>query len=331
MRRSRILGVGSYLPERVVTNHDLEQWMDTTDEWIQQRSGIRERHFAAADQATSDLGLIAARRALEAADLAPESIDFIVFATSTSDYLVPGSGCFLQHKLGIGPVGALDVRAQCSGFLYALSVADLYVRAGEYDRVLVVGAEVQSAGLDLSDAGRDTAVLFADGAGAVVLGASDDPERGLLGHRLHADGRFADALAIPAPGTVNRPFIGPEHLEQRRHRLQMDGRLVFKNAVETMPAAVREVADHCGVLVSDLALVIPHQANTRIIDALAGALHLPTERVVNNIAYTGNTTAATIPIALDQVVRDGRLKTGDLLALVAFGSGFTWAASLIRW
>ena len=315
----------------VVDNHRLSLLMDTTDEWIQQRSGIRERHFAADDQATSDLALIATRRALEAADLAPESIDFIVFATSTPDYLAPGSGCFLQHKLGIGPVGALDVRTQCSGFLYALSVADLYVRAGEYQRVLVVGAEVQSAALDFTTTGRDTAVLFADGAAAVVLGPSDDPERGLLGHRLHADGRFADALAIPAPGTVNRPFIGPQHLEQRRHRLQMDGRLVFKNAVETMPAAVREVADHCGVAVADLDLVIPHQANSRIIDALAGALGLPAEKVVNNIDRTGNTTAATIPIALDEVVRAGRLRTGDLLALVAFGSGFTWAASLIRW
>jgi len=328
---SRIVATGSYLPERVVTNHQMERWMETPDAWIQQRSGIRERRFAADDEATSDLGLIAARRALTAADLGPEAIDLILFATSTADYLVPGAACFLQHKLGTRTVGAIDVRGQCSGFLYALALADVYVRAGEVDYVLVVGAEVQSAGLDLSTAGRDTAVLFGDGAGAVVVGRAEGDDHCLLSTHLGADGGFADALSIPAPGTAQRPFIDGAQVEAGLHRIHMDGRLVFKQAVVQMPAALRAACDRAGVAVEDLDWVVPHQANQRILDVTADALSLPRERVISTVATTGNTTAASIPIALDTAVADGRIRSDQLVGMVAFGAGFTWASAVVRW
>ncbi len=331
MRHTRILATGSHLPERVVTNHDLEQWMETSDEWIRQRSGIRERRFAADHEATSDLAVVAARRALEAAEMGPEGLDLILFATATSDYLLPGSGCFLQHKLGAPQVAAIDVRGQCSGFVYALALADAWVRAGEAHRVLVVGAEVQSAALDLSTAGRDTAVLFADGAGAVVVGPGEEEGRGILAHHLGSDGAFADTLALKAPGTALRPFLGPEHLEAGLHRLQMDGRTVFKQAVVAMPRALTAACERAGITPQELDWVVPHQANQRILDATAAALDLPPERVVSTVAYTGNTTAASIPIALDAAVRDGRIQPGHLVGLVAFGSGFTWGAAVMRW
>ncbi len=331
MSRSRIVATGSYLPERVVTNRDMEGWMETSDAWIRQRSGIRERRFAADGEATSDLGLVAARRCLEAADLAPGAIDLILFATSTADYLVPGAACFLQHKLGTRPVGAIDVRGQCSGFLYALALADVYVRAGEAERVLVVGAEVQSAGLDLSDTGRDTAVLFGDGAGAVVVEGAADDDHGLLATHLGADGGFVDALSIPVPGTARRPFLDDQQVGAGLHRIHMDGRLVFKQAVVQMPAALRAACDRAGVAVADLDWVVPHQANQRILDVTADALGLPRERVVSTVATTGNTTAASIPIALDTAVGDGRIRPGHLVGMVAFGAGFTWAAAVARW
>ncbi|NCO57336.1 MAG: 3-oxoacyl-ACP synthase [Nitrospirae bacterium CG18_big_fil_WC_8_21_14_2_50_70_55] len=328
---SRILATGSYLPARVVTNREMEGWMETSEAWIEQRSGIRARHFAADSEATSDLGLVAAQRCLAGAELAPATIDLILFATSTADYLVPGAACFLQHKLGTRPVGAIDVRGQCSGFLYALALADVYVRAGEAERVLVVGAEVQSAGLDLSTAGRDTAVLFGDGGGAVVVGPSAGLDHAILATTLGADGAFADALSIPAPGTARRPFLDSAQVAAGLHRIHMDGRLVFKQAVVQMPAALRVACDRAGVAVADLDWVVPHQANQRILDATAGALGLCHERVISTVATTGNTTAASIPIALDTAVRDGRIQPGQLVGLVAFGAGFTWAAAVVRW
>ncbi len=331
MSRSRILATGAYLPERVVDNREMEGWMETSDAWIRQRSGIRERRFAADGEATSDLGLAAARQALAAAELGPETIDLILFATSTADYLVPGAACFLQEKLGAGTVGAIDVRGQCSGFLYALAIADVYVRAGEARRILVVGAEVQSAGLDLTTAGRDTAVLFGDGAGAVIVGPTDSQESGILATHLGADGAFADALSIPVPGTAHRPFLDAEQVASGLHRIHMDGRLVFKQAVVQMPAALRAACERAGVAVSDLDWVVPHQANQRILDVTADALGLAREQVVSTVATTGNTTAASIPIALDTAVRDGRIEPGHLVGLVAFGAGFTWASAVVRW
>jgi len=328
---SRILATGSYLPERVVTNREMEQWMETTDAWIRQRSGIGERRFAADGEATSDLGLIAARRCLEAADLAPAAVDLILFATSTADYLVPGAACFLQHKLGTRPVGAIDVRGQCSGFLYALALADVYVRAGEADHVLVVGGEVQSAGLDFTTAGRDTAVLFGDGAGAVVVGRAEGDDHALLATHLGADGAYVDALSIPAPGTAHRPFLDGSQVAAGSHRIHMDGRLVFKQAVVQMPAALRAACERAGVAVADLDWVVPHQANQRILDVTADALGLPRERVISTVATTGNTTAASIPIALDTAVADGRIRPGQLIGMVAFGAGFTWASAVARW
>ena len=330
-RFSRIAGTGRYLPERVVTNHELAGLMETSDEWIRERSGISERRFAAEDQTTADLGLAAARAALAAAGWKPEDVQFIVFATLSADYFFPGNGVLLQRDLGLGPIGALDVRNQCSGFVYGLATADAHIRAGFADRVLVVGAEIQSLGLRLTDEGRDTAVLFGDGAGAVCLEATDGADgRRLLAHRLHGDGRFAEELMVQSPGTHTRPWISPEDIAAGHAAPHMNGREVFRHAVTRFPEVIHEVLEAEGVTPADLALLVPHQANLRIIEAVRKKLDLPEERVYANIQRTGNTTAASIPIALSEAVDEGRLSPGDLVCLAAFGSGFTWAASLLR-
>ena len=314
-RYARIAGVGHYIPERVVTNHDLELLMDTSDAWIQERSGIRERHFAADDQACSDLAVIAARNALANAGWMPGDVDFVVFATLSPDYYFPGNGVLLQRKLGLGTGGALDVRTQCTGFVYGLSVADSLIRTGVVDRVLLVGAELHSAGLRLDTAGRDTAVLFGDGAGAVCLEVTDSVDGSrLLHHRLHADGKYAEALCMLQPGSAHRPWISKEMIDEGTVFPTMNGREVFKHAVTRFPEVIHEVLALEGVTVDQLDLVIPHQA-----------------RVYSNIARYGNTTAASIPIALSETVADGHIGRGSLVCLAAFGSGFTWGASLLRY
>jgi 3-oxoacyl-[acyl-carrier-protein] synthase-3 len=331
-RYTRIAGVGHYVPERVVTNHDLEQLMDTSDAWIQERSGIRQRRFAADDQSCSDLGTAAARRALEHAKWEPADVDFVIFATLSPDYYFPGNGVLLQRKLGLGTGGALDVRTQCTGFVYGLCVADGLIRMGVASRVLLVGAELHSAGLRLDTAGRDTAVLFGDGAGAVCLEPTDGADGSrLLHHRLHADGTYAEGLCMLGPGSAHRPWISDQMIQEGKVYPTMNGREVFKHAVTRFPEVIHEVLALEGVSASDVDLVIPHQANERITEAVRKRLGLPEERVYSNIGRYGNTTAASIPIALSESVANGTVKRGSLVCLAAFGSGFTWGACLLRY
>jgi 3-oxoacyl-[acyl-carrier-protein] synthase-3 len=331
MSRTQFISTGFYVPERVVTNRDLEGWMDTSDEWIRQRSGIEERRWAAEDEGGSDMAKVASERALESAEMEAAEIDCIIVATLSPDYFFPGTGVFLQRKLGIRNIPCLDVRNQCTGFLYGLEIADAWIRTGKYRRILLVGTEVQSGGIHLTTEGRDTAVLFGDGAGATILAPTDDADRGLLSVRTHADGRHAEKLWAPAPACVRKPFITKEMIDQGLARPHMDGREVFKHAVTKMPAAVREVLDEAGHTADELDMVIPHQANLRICQTVQKALGLPDGKVYNNIMRYGNTTAASIPIALHECLEEGRIDDGDLVCLTAFGSGFTWGAALIRW
>ena len=331
MPRTRILGTGFAVPDRVVTNHDLSAVMDTTDEWIRARTGIAERRWVREGETGVELGSRAAAMALEAARVTPADLDAIVYATSTPDHFAPGNGVYLQRLLGCGQIPALDLRTQCSGFVYALSVADAWVRTGAYHRVLVVGGEIQSTGMDVSTQGRNTAVIFADGAGAAVLGPSDQPERGILGFDLHSDGEHAEKLWVDAPGSMYHPRIRPEHLETGRHFLQMDGKEVFRHAVARMPESVRAVLAAVGQRLEDVSLLLAHQANQRISEMIQRELGLRDDQVYNNIERYGNTTSATIPIALDECIRAGRVHPGDLVVLTAFGSGFLWGSVAMRW
>ena len=331
MPRSRFLGTGFAVPDRVVSNDDLSKLMDTSDEWIRTRTGIQERRWVREGETGADLAFRATARALEAADLRAGDLDAIVYATSTPDHFAPGGGVFLQRMLGIGTIPAIDIRTQCSGFVYALSVADAWIRCGQYRRILVVGAEVQSTGMDVSTEGRNTAVIFADGAGAVVLGPSEDERRGILAFDLHSEGKHAEKLWVDSPGSMYHPRVSPEHLTAGRHFLQMDGKEVFRHAVIRMPESVRAVLAATGHGTADLALLLAHQANLRISEMMQRDLGLRDDQVYNNIQRYGNTTAATIPIALDECVRAGRISPGDLLVLTAFGSGFMWGSAAVRW
>ncbi len=331
MARSVIAALGTYVPDRVVTNRDMERWMDTSDAWIRQRSGIEERRWVAEGVGASDLAAEAARRALERAAWKPSDIEAIVYASLSPDHMFPGDGCFLNAKLGLPGVPALDLRNQCSGFIYGLSVADAWIRAGQYRRVLVVGAEVHSTGLDVTTRGRDVAVLFGDGAGAALLERSDDEGRGILGTWLHADGRFARELWCDAPGSIHHPRASREQVDSGSVYPQMDGQKVFKHAVTKMPEAVREALRAHGLAVGDLKLLVTHQANLRISEMVQRALELRDDQVFNDIQRYGNTTAASIPICLSEAVEARGVARGDLVALAAFGAGFTWASALIRW
>jgi 3-oxoacyl-[acyl-carrier-protein] synthase-3 len=331
MQRTRFLGTGFAVPDRVVTNDELSQLMDTTDEWIRTRTGIQERHWVTEGQTGTELGLFASQRALEMAEVEPGEIDAIVYATSSPDHFAPGNGVYLQRLLGIGTVPALDLRAQCSGFIYGLSVADAWIRSGQYRRVLVVGSEIQSTGLEVSSAGRHVAVIFADGAGAVVLGPAEDGDGGILGFDLHSEGAHAEKLWVDAPGSMYHPRVSSKHIEAGRQYLEMDGREVFRHAVVRMPESVRAVLAATGHGVEQIDLLLAHQANLRISEAMQKELGLRDDQVYNNIMYYGNTTAATIPIALDECVRSGRVKRGDLVVMTAFGSGFMWGSAAVRW
>ena len=331
MTRSVFLGTGFAVPDQVVTNDDLSARMDTSDEWIRTRTGIQERRWVREGETGAGLAHRASRSALDAAGLDPGDIDAIVFATSTPDHFAPGNGVYLQQLLGAGPIPALDVRAQCSGFIYALSVADAWIRSGSYRRILVACSEVQSTGMDVSSAGRNTAVIFADGAGAAVLGAGNGTDRGILGFDLHSDGQYADRLWVDAPGSMYHPRISREHIEAGRHLLQMDGKEVFRHAVSRMPESVQAVLAAQGMAPADIALLLPHQANLRISEMVQKSLGLRDDQVYNNIMRYGNTTAATIPILLDECVRSGRITAGDLIVMTAFGSGFMWGSAVVRW
>jgi len=331
MLRTEFISTGMYVPDRVVTNHELEGMMDTSDEWIRQRSGIEQRHWAAEDEGGSDMAKVAAERALEQAGMGVDEIDCIIVATLSPDHFFPGTGVFLQRKLGISDVPCLDIRNQCTGFVYGLEMADAFLRTGQYRRILLVGTEVHSSGIILSTEGRDTAVLFGDGAAVARLGPTDDPERGVLAVRTHADGRYAEKLWAPAPACISKPFVSKRMIDEGLTRPHMEGREVFKHAVTKMPAALQEVLEIAGHSLDDLDMVIPHQANLRIAQAVAKGLGLPEEKMYVNIQRYGNTTAASIPIALHECVAEGGIRRGDLVGFTAFGSGFTWGGALVRW
>jgi 3-oxoacyl-[acyl-carrier-protein] synthase III len=332
MPRTEFISAGFHVPERVLTNDELTQWWETSDEWIRERTGIERRHWVEPGvEAGSDLALEATRKALAAADMDASDLDCIIYATLSPDYFFPGSGVFLQRKLGVKGIPALDIRNQCTGFIYGLSVADAWIRTGQYRRVLLVGAEVHSTGMDFSPAGRDISVLFGDGAGAVILGPTDDADRGVLSTHLFADGKHAEKLWCESDASARFPRISHEDLDAGRHYPLMEGRDVFKHAVVRMPESVRVALEANGLGIDDIDLLIAHQANLRINEMVGRQLGLPDDRIYNNIQRFGNTTAATIPIALTEALEQGLLERGDLLMLTAFGSGFTWASAAIRW
>jgi 3-oxoacyl-[acyl-carrier-protein] synthase-3 len=335
MTRARITGIGAHLPPGVVTNDDLSRMMDTSDEWITQRTGIKERRWVEPHVATSDLALEAGRAALEDAGVGAEDVEMIFLATLSPDHEFPGTACFLQAKLGVSGIPATDVRQQCTGFVYAMSMADQYIRTGFARRILVVGSEVHSKGLDISTAGRDVAVLFGDGAGAVVVEATDvdDPavDPHILSTHLHADGRGAQELWLPAPGMAHERFMTHEMIDKGLHYPLMNGRAVFVNAVKRMGEAVVETVRANDVAIDDVDLFVFHQANLRINEAVAERLEIPADKVFNTIERYGNTTAATIPIGLHEAAVTGRLEKGMLVVVAAFGSGFTWGSMLLRW
>ena len=333
--RSHIIGTGLFVPERVVTNDELASFMHTSDAWIRARTGICERRYSDASEPTSILALHASKAALDDAGLSPDDIDMIIFATLSPDLFFPGAGVLLGAHLEIPGTPALDVRNQCSGFLYGLQCADAMIRSGVYRRVLLVGAEVHSTGLDLSDRGRDVSVLFGDGAGAFILEARPEAEgvspSGILGCSLGADGRHATALWCKAPASSQFPMrLTSENLDRGEHFPAMQGRKVFKYAVTTMRDSVLALLEELELSIGQVDMLIPHQANLRISALVQESLKLPNERVFNNIQRYGNTTAASLPIAVDECRRQGRLHRGDLLCLVAFGSGFTWGAAVVR-
>jgi 3-oxoacyl-[acyl-carrier-protein] synthase III len=316
---SRISGTGSYLPEKILTNVDLESMVDTTDEWIYTRTGIRQRHIAADTEHASDLALHASRKALAAAELAAEDIDLIIVATTTADMVFPSTACLLQAKLGARACPAFDLQAVCSGFVYALTTADQFMKSGQYRHILVVGAEVYSRILDWED--RATCVLFGDGCGAVVISRSSEP--GILACRLHADGRHANILSVP--GSVARGAVSGRPL------LQMEGNAVFKLAVRVLGEVAEETLAAAGLSANDIDWLIPHQANIRIIQATAKRMGLDMARVVTTVERHANTSAASVPLALDEAVRDGRIRAGQHVLLEGVGGGFTWGAVLVRW
>ena len=331
MPRTVFAGTGFYVPERVVTNDELTRLMDTSDAWIVERTGIRERRWVEEGTSSADMARDASREALRDAGLDAGDLDAIILATLSPDHFFPGTGVFLQRELGVSDIPALDVRAQCSGFMYGLSVADAWIRSGQYRTVLLVGVEIHSTGLDVSTRGRDLAVLFGDGAGAAVLAASDEEERGVLSTHIHADGRHAELLWTEFASSKHHPRITEEAIREARHFPSMQGKEVFKHAVSRMPEVVEEALAANGLTTADIDLLIPHQANLRITQMVQRRLGLDDAQVVSNIDRYGNTTAATIPIALTESVRAGRLSAGDLLCMVAFGSGFTWGSALVRW
>ena len=331
MPNTAIVALGTHVPDRVVTNQALTQWMETSDEWIQQRTGIRERRWVEDGTGASDLAFEAANKALALAGWQASDLDAIIYATLSPDHNFPGDGCFLGAKLGIPGVPALDIRNQCSGFIYGLSIADAWIKSGQYRRILLVGAEVHSTGLDISTHGRDVSVIFGDGAGAALLEATDDPKRGVLSTHLHADGRFAKDLWVEAPSSKSNPRLTVEMMNERKHWPAMDGAKVFKHAVVRMPEVVREALTKNGVTPAELKLFIPHQANLRIAEAVSKSLELTEAQTWNNIQRYGNTTAASIPLCLEEGVRERGVKQGDLVMLAAFGAGFTWASALLRW
>lgn len=340
MIKSVIRGIGHYAPENVVTNDDLSKRMTTNDEWITERTGIKERRHRKnrndAEETTAYFGFRAAAKALENAGLTAKDLDYIIFATLSPDYFFPGCGVQLQDMLGCDTIGALDVRNQCSGFVYALSVANAFIKSGAYKNILVVGAETHSFGLDFSDAGRGVSVIFGDGAGAVILSAATDDSKGdILAFNMHSEGKYADELCTKFPGAKfgwsDRMRLEPENVTDAEIYPLMNGNFVFKHAVTRFPETMQEALKAAGKTVEDLDMFIPHQANLRIAQFVQQRFGLPDDKVFNNIQKYGNTTAASIPLALSEAVEAGKIKRGDLVLLSAFGSGFTWGSVLFQY
>jgi 3-oxoacyl-[acyl-carrier-protein] synthase III len=349
MPLSKIAGIGMYVPENVFTNKDLTQYMDTSDEWIQERTGIKERRYAhRTEETTTTMGVEAAKIAIERAGISPQDIDFIIFATLSPDYYFPGCGVLVQRALKMKEIGALDIRNQCSGFVYALSVADQFIKTAMYKNILIIGSEKHSFGLDFSTRGRNVSVIFGDGAGAVVLQPAAKEGQGILSTHLHSDGESAELLAMFNPGThanhwtenkvaefdeapMGEMFMSKKMIDNAQNFPNMDGPAVFKKAVVKFPEVVMEALQANGLTPADIDMLIPHQANLRISQYVQQKLQLKDEQVHNNIQKYGNTTAASVPIALCEAWQEGKIKEGDLVCLAAFGSGFTWASALIRW
>jgi 3-oxoacyl-[acyl-carrier-protein] synthase-3 len=331
MTRTAFLGLGHHVPSKVVTNDDLAQMFDTSDEWIQQRTGIKERRYIERSGiGASDLALPAVQMACQSAGVEVSDIDAIIFATLSPDFNFPGSGCFLGDKLGLPGVPALDVRNQCTGFLYGLKVADAWIRCGMYKRIALVGAEVHSTALDFSDEGRDVTVLFGDGAACAILGATSEEDGGVIDVEVHADGSGARELWLEGPASAYNPRLTHEMIDNKTVYPSMNGRHVFRWATAKMPEVSLSVLKRNGLSVKDLDLLVPHQANKRINELVSQRLGIPAEKVVHNIQKYGNTTAASIPLALSEAVQQGRAQRGDLILMPAFGSGFTWGAALVR-
>ncbi|APA00015.1 3-oxoacyl-ACP synthase III family protein [Flavobacterium commune] len=335
MYHSKISGLGFYVPSNVVTNDDLSKIMDTNDEWIQERTGIQERrHIEKGKDTTTSMGVKAAQIAIERSGIAKADIDFIVFATLSPDYYFPGPGVLVQRDLGLKTVGALDVRNQCSGFVYALSVADQYIKTGMYKNVLVIGSEVHSAGLDMTTRGRSVSVIFGDGAGAAVLSREEDLSKGILSTHLHSEGIHAEELVLKAPGMGGRwvtDILADTNADDESYFPYMNGQFVFKNAVVRFTEVINEALETNNLSVADIDMLIPHQANLRISQYIQKKFNLNDNQVHNNVQKYGNTTAASIPIALTEAWEQGKIKSGDTVVLAAFGSGFTWASAIIKW
>jgi len=336
MYHSKIAGLGYFVPEHIVTNDDLSKIIDTNDEWIQERTGILERRHVkkGSGETTTTMGLKAAKIAIERSGVAKDDIDFIVFATISPDYYFPGPGVMLQKELGLRTIGALDIRNQCSGFVYALSIADQYIKTGMYRNILIVGAELQSFGLDMTTRGRGVSVIFGDGAGAAVISREEDTTKGVLSTHLHSEGEHAKELAVLAPGMGGRwvtDILADNDPNDESYFPYMNGQFVFKNAVVRFSEVIHEGLATNNLNVSDINMLIPHQANLRISQFIQKKFGLNDDQVFNNIQKYGNTTAASIPIALTEAWELGKIKSGDLVVLAAFGSGFTWASAIIRW
>ncbi|MFT3682712.1 MAG: beta-ketoacyl-ACP synthase III [Ferruginibacter sp.] len=349
MHRSKIAGIGMYVPGNVVTNKDITKYMDTSDEWIQERTGIKERRYAKrTGETTTTMGVEAAKVAIERAGITAQDVDFIIFATLSPDYYFPGCGVLVQRAIKMKEIGALDIRNQCSGFVYALSVADQFIKSGMYKNILVIGSEKHSFGLDFSTRGRNVSVIFGDGAGAVVLQPTEKENQGILSTHLHSDGESAEILAMYNPGThanywtenkladfdeaeIGEMFMSNAMIDKAQNFPFMDGPAVFKKAVVKFPEVIMEALKQNNLAPADLKLLVPHQANLRIAQFVQQSLKLRDDQVYNNIQHYGNTTAASVPIALCEAWEKGKIKEGDLVCLAAFGSGFTWASALLRW
>ncbi len=332
---SKISGLGFYVPNNIVTNDDLSKIMDTSDEWIRERTGIQERrHIIKREDTTTSMGVKAAKIAIERSGITANEIDFVVFATLSPDYYFPGPGVLVQRDLGLRTVGALDVRNQCSGFVYAISVADQYIKTGMYKHILVIGSEVHSAGLDMTNRGRGVSVIFGDGAGAAVLSREEDLSKGILSTHLHSEGQHAEELIVKAPGMGGRwvsDILADNDPNDESYLPYMNGQFVFKNAVVRFSEVIMEGLKANNLQVSDIDMLIPHQANLRISQFIQQKFGLADDKVYNNIERYGNTTAASIPIALTEAWEQGKIKSGDTVVLAAFGSGFTWGSVIIKW